>query len=135
MRIAIDFDGTIVEHMYPEIGRAVPHALDVIRELKAAGHFVMLWTMRSGEGLDQAVAWLQSQRIVMDAVNTSPPDWSTSPKLYAQLYIDDAALGCPLRYGIQGDRDMVNWWVVRAMLVQQGILPPQPRRDANTKVA
>lgn len=96
MYIGIDFDGTMVEHKYPEIGEPV----DVVKKLMTAGHKIILYTMRSGERLEQAVEYLEEEGIVLYAVNENPSQkyWTESPKIFCNLYIDDASLGCPLIY-------------------------------------
>ncbi len=120
--IAIDFDGTIVEHKYPAIGAPIKGAIETIKELQARGHKIILWTMRSGKELDEAVAYLQENGITPWGVNQNPEqDWSTSPKAYAQIYIDDAALGCPIEKKCF-DRPMVYWPYVRNFLISQGLL-------------
>lgn len=120
--IAIDFDGTIVEHKYPAIGAPIKGAIETIKELQARGHKIILWTMRSGKELDEAVAYLQENGITPWGVNQNPEqDWSTSPKAYAQIYIDDAALGCPLEKKCF-DRPMVYWPAVRKQLIYLNLL-------------
>lgn len=120
--IAIDFDGTIVEHKYPAIGAPIKGAIETIKELQARGHKIILWTMRSGKELDEAVAYLQENGITPWSVNQNPEqDWSTSPKAYAQIYIDDAALGCPLEKKCF-DRPMVYWPAVRKQLIYLNLL-------------
>jgi len=95
----IDFDGTIVEHEYPKIGAPVPHAIECLKALTDSGCYIILWTMRSGEFLNDAVEYLEKHEIPLWGINKNPEqDWSTSPKAYAQRYIDDAAMGCPLVY-------------------------------------
>lgn len=95
--IAIDFDGTIVTHDYPALGKPVPMAIETIKELQANGHYIMLWTMRSGKELEQAVDYLYKNNIILWGINENPEQhWSSSNKQYAHLYIDDAAVGCPL---------------------------------------
>lgn len=119
MKIAVDFDGTIVAHEFPEIGAPVPGALDTLRWLRENGHELYLWTMRSGETLQAAVDWLAGNGITFHAVNQNPTQhtWTASPKLYAQIYIDDAALGCPLRENPKmGGRPYVDWDAVRRIL-------------------
>ena len=120
--IAIDFDGTIVEHKYPAIGAPVRGAIETIKDLQARGHRIILWTMRSGKELDDAVDYLVSNGVLPWGVNQNPEqDWSDSPKAYAQVYIDDAALGCPLeKKGF--DRPMVYWPRVREQLVYLNLL-------------
>lgn len=122
--IAVDFDGTIVAHAYPAIGRANPHALPVLRRITEAGHKLILWTMRDGDRLIEAVDYCNSQGITFWGVNTNPDQvaWTSSPKAYAPIYIDDAALGCPLIFDKGTNRNMVNWHAIETMLTRLGIL-------------
>lgn len=117
--IAIDFDGTIVDHRFPEIGQPVPGALDAIRALQRMGWRVILWTMRSGKHLDDAVAFLKRHGIEPWGVNANPTQtsWTTSPKAYAHHYVDDAALGCPLSRQLGFARMSVDWTAVLGMLL------------------
>ena len=120
--IAIDFDGTIVEHEYPNIWKPIRGAIQTIKELQARGHKIILWTMRSGRELENAVIYLQENGITPWGVNRNPEqDWSDSPKVYAQIYIDDAALGCPIEQ-IGKLRPMVYWPYVRNFLISKGLL-------------
>lgn len=111
MVIAIDFDGTIVEHAYPDIGLAVPGALNWIKAFQDHGAKIILWTMRSGETLDEAVAFLNHRGIELWAANHNPDQgsWTDSAKAYAHVYIDDAAFGCPLRESVGVKRPSVDW--------------------------
>ncbi len=110
MIYAIDFDGTIVTHEFPQIGKPVPYALDHMRLLIKSGCQIILWTMRSGDLLDAAVQYLEDNGIELWGVNENPDqDWSESPKAYAHRYIDDAAVGCPLIYPDDGGRPYVDW--------------------------
>lgn len=120
---AIDFDGTCVTHEYPDVGTDVPHAVRVLTELYQRGHQLILWTMRSGEFLQDAVRWFNAQRIPLYGVNKNPAQnkWTDSPKAYAQMYIDDAALGCPLILPPEG-RPYVDWLEVERLLKEQHIL-------------
>ena len=117
MIIGVDFDGTCVTHEYPEIGRDIG-AEPVLKELVGAGHKLVLWTMRSGEYLQEAVNWFEERGIPLFGVNTNPEQasWTSSPKAYCHLYIDDAALGVPLRVSSKERRAYVDWEKVRAML-------------------
>ena len=63
LEIAIDFDGTCVEHKYPEIGREIPYALQVLREITDRGHKIILWTMRSEQYLEEAVRCYEERKI------------------------------------------------------------------------
>lgn len=97
MIIAIDFDGTIVEHRYPDIGRQRPFAFEALKALQAKGHRLILWTHRSGEYLDQAVEYCRKHGLEFYAVNRNYPEekWDVldSRKILADLYIDDRNLG------------------------------------------
>jgi len=97
MIIAVDFDGTCVTHDYPYVGQDIG-AQSVLRKLVKNGHQLILWTMRSEKELDDAVAWFKQNEIPLYGIQRNPTQgtWISSPKAYAQLYIDDAALGCPL---------------------------------------
>lgn len=122
--IAVDFDGTCVEHNYPAIGMEVEGAVDVLRALNKRGHRIILNTMRSGEKLDAAVKWFRDRKVELWAVNSNPEqeEWTSSPKVYADLYIDDSALGCPIMF-IDGLRKpVVKWSKVRTLLENDGIL-------------
>lgn len=121
--IAIDFDGTIVTHEYPEIGRDLG-AIPVLKELQGRGYRLILHTMRSGSLLKRAVAWCEERGLKFYAVNTNPDQksWTDSPKLYADLYIDDSALGCPIKFIDGVKRPAVNWEKVREQLIYDGLL-------------
>jgi hydroxymethylpyrimidine pyrophosphatase-like HAD family hydrolase len=100
MIIAVDFDGTIVEHRYPGIGEEVPDAINVLKKLIADGHVLILWTYRSGEELRQAVKHCKRNGLVFHAVNNNFEDeefdLTYSRKIYADMYIDDRnLLGLP----------------------------------------
>lgn len=130
MIIAVDFDGTLVDHRFPEIGAEAPGAFKWLHEFQKAGAKLILWTMRSdvrGEGigpegfgadrdyLTEAVVFCRSRGIEFWAVNKNPRQgsWTDSPKAYAHLYIDDAAFGVPVREAARmGSRPIVDWDVV-----------------------
>lgn len=111
--IAIDFDGTIVKHEFPEVGGPIPEAVDWIKKFKKAGVKIILFTMRSGYHLGEAVKYMEDNKIEPDGVNVNPTqgEWTSSPKAYAQLYIDDLSFGCPLVED-DGERPYVDWTVV-----------------------
>lgn len=125
MIIAVDFDGTCVTHEYPKVGREIG-AVEVLKKLVAKGHHLILFTMRSGKELEDAVDWFKGHSIPLYGVNTNPTqkDWTQSPKAYAQLYIDDAALGCPLAFEVNENksRAFVAWGEVELILKRRGIL-------------
>ena len=100
MVIAVDFDGTIVEHDYPRIGKEKPFAVDVLKTLASEGHHLILYTSRDGDLLDEAVAFCRERGLVFYAVNSNhPPGWEftsdekKSAKVLADIYIDDRNLG------------------------------------------
>lgn len=95
--IAVDFDGTIVEHRYPSIGRVRPLAFETLNKLQAKGHRLILWSHRAGKKLDEAVEFCLSNGIEFYAVNKNYPeeiwDENDSRKILADIYIDDRNLG------------------------------------------
>ena len=97
MIIAIDFDGTLVEHRYPAIGRIIPFAFETLKALQAKQHQLILWSYRSGNELEDAVVFCRSQGIEFYAVNKNYPEevWNEldSRKILADIYIDDRNLG------------------------------------------
>jgi len=123
MIICVDFDGTIVTHDYPNIGKPVPDALRVLQELRRADHKIILFTMRSGKNLKEAEMYLQNNGVQLYGVNRTPTQrsWTQSPKAYGHLYIDDAALGIPLIEDEEfSERPFVNWSEVRKLLKRKG---------------
>ena len=99
MVIAVDFDGTIVEHRYPLIGKELPFAIDTLRKLSQDGHKLILWTVREGKLLDDAVEFCRSRGLEFYAVNRDYPEENLgnnnhyTRKLKADLWIDDRNLG------------------------------------------
>lgn len=122
--IAIDFDGTCVEHDYPAVGLDVEGAVDTLRTLNKRGHRLILYTMRSGAKLDAALRWFKERKVELWAVNENPEqrEWTDSPKVFAQYYIDDSALGCPIMFIDGVRRPVVNWAKVREMLEYNRVL-------------
>jgi hypothetical protein len=124
MVLAIDFDGTAVTHDYPRVGKDIGSA-PVLKELVQNGHQLILWTMRSGKELEDAVNWFAENDIPLYGIQRNPTQdrWTNSPKCYAQIYIDDAALGCPLKVDHSlSDRPFVDWTEVREILVASGTI-------------
>lgn len=97
MKIAVDFDGTIVEHEYPAIGKEKLFAFDTLRELQKENHQLILWTVRIGKDLDDAVQFCREKGIEFYAVNKNYPEEvydDTMPrKIHADIYIDDRNIG------------------------------------------
>ena len=140
MIIAIDFDGTCVTHEFPNVGKDIG-AVPILKELVKKGHQLILFTMRGdlsevsvydteiysnpGAYLNDAEIWFKNNDIPLFGVNKNPTQdsWTSSPKAYAHLYIDDAALGCPLVYDPKiSDRPFVNWDAVKQILIEQKII-------------
>lgn len=99
MIIAVDFDGTIVEHRYPQIGKEIPFAIATLKKLQEEHHLLVLWSVREGKLLDEAVAFCRSRGLEFYAVNSNlPEEEQDSPpmrsrKVDADLYIDDRNVG------------------------------------------
>ena len=98
MKIAVDFDGTIVEHRYPQIGKEIPFAIDTLKMLQQEGHWLILWSVREGKLLEEAVEWCKARGLEFYAVNSDYPEddapkGDRSPKLNAEMFIDDRNLG------------------------------------------
>ena len=99
MTIAVDFDGTIVEHRYPSIGREIPFAIETLKRLRDEHHKLILWSVREGHLLDEAVAFCRERGLEFYAVNRDYPEEEQehnrhySRKLKADLFIDDRNLG------------------------------------------
>lgn len=123
MVIAIDFDGTCVAHAFPNVGKEIG-AVDVIKALVNKGHKIILFTMRDLEYLTPAVAWFEKNDIPLYGINDNPSaKWSTSRKVYADMYIDDMALGIPLKMDYnKSNRPFVDWAGVESLLKKKGIL-------------
>lgn len=121
--IAVDFDGTCVTHEYPHTGLDVG-AVPVLRELTGAGCRLILLTMRSGELLERATEWFRKNDIPLWAVNENPEQksWTRSTKVYADIYIDDSAIGCPIKFRDGVRKPFVDWQEVRRLLVHDGVL-------------
>jgi len=116
MYICVDFDGTLVDHRFPEIGKPVPDAIKWLKRIQSAGGKIILYTMRSdgtlmGTLLTDAVNYLKSEGIELFGVNRNPTQdsWTSSPKAYGEIYIDDAAFGCPLIKPKGFARPCVDW--------------------------
>lgn len=99
MTIAVDFDGTIVTHKYPNIGEEIPFAVDTLKMLRNDGHKLILWSVREGKLLDAAIEWCRDRGLEFYAVNRDYPEETTdnnphfSRKLKVDMFIDDRNLG------------------------------------------
>ena len=120
--LAVDFDGTVVEDRYPEIGKPLPFAIDTLKRLHADGHRLVLWTFRHGRPLRNAVDFLESQGVELYAVNQSFPEESEqldgySRKIHADWFIDDRNIG-----GFPG------WGVVYQQISQKPLPAVPPKK-------
>lgn len=99
MIIAVDFDGTIVEHQYPAIGREKPFAIETLKKLAKEHHRLILWTVREGKLLQEAIDFCKERGLEFYAVNRNYPEENYSSqtgysrKIKAELWIDDRNLG------------------------------------------
>lgn len=99
MTIAVDFDGTIVSHEYPKIGKEIPFATQTLKMLINDGHKLILWTVREGKLLDEATQWCHEHGIDFYAVNKDYPEEEKennnhfSRKLKVDMWIDDRNVG------------------------------------------
>lgn len=147
MIIAVDFDGTCVTHNFPYVGEDIG-AVPVLKKLASAGHKLILFTMRSHKRkgianpdslgwknsdeisletdvLQDAIDWFFQNGIPLWGINENPiqKNWTASPKPYAQIYIDDVALGCPLI--VPDDhykRPYVDWKEIERLLIKNNII-------------
>lgn len=104
LKIAVDFDGTIVEHKYPQIGKEILFAFETLRALQKQKHQLILWTYRSGKELDEAVDFCRQNGVEFYAVNKSYPEEEfdedyMSRKIDADIYIDDRNIGGLVSWG------------------------------------
>lgn len=98
MKIAVDFDGTIVEHRFPAIGKPLLFAFETLKKLQEQQHQLILWTYRSGKELEDAVEFCRKNGIEFYAVNKNYPEEvfdekTISRKIHADYYIDDRNVG------------------------------------------
>lgn len=132
MVIGLDFDGTCVTHEYPQVGQDIG-AVPVLKKLVENGHQLILNTMRSGRELGDAIDWFKENGIELYGVGYNPTQarWTSSPKCYAELYIDDAGLGAPLSIMTTKDdegkevgygRPFINWVIVEEYLTNMGLI-------------
>jgi len=108
MLIAVDFDGTIVEHRYPAIGKEKIFAFETLKDMKNKGHLLILWTIRTGKQLDDAVEYCKKNGIEFYAINRTHPEEeitdNISRKVNADIFIDDRNVG-----GFMGWGEIWQW--------------------------
>ena len=118
--IAVDFDGTIVEDAYPQIGSPMIFAFETLKELNKDGHRLILWTYRNGNRLEEAVDFCAKKGIEFYAVNKNYPEekfeGKVSRKINADLFIDDRNIG-----------GLVGWGEIYK------IIKDNPKADISTK--
>ena len=127
--IAVDFDGTVVEHKHPNIGKSVG-AEPWLRMYAAKGAKLLLWTLRTSSELKAAVKWFEDRKIPLYGVNKNPDAsaYADAPKIYAQIFIDDMGYGIPLRSSYR-ERPCVDWSVVGpAIATRLGISEDEQRK-------
>jgi hypothetical protein len=130
MTIAIDFDGTIVTHAYPAIGKPIPFAIETLKQLQQVDHHqLILWSCREGELLQEAVDYCRQRGLEFYAVNSNfpdePADGRSARKLTADLFIDDRNLG-----------GLPDWGVIYQMIHTGKMFQPyqpdgQPKKKEN----
>lgn len=124
---AIDFDGTCVKNAFPEVGEDIGAEI-IIRKLQEKGHKIVLNTVRSNKSdknemhLDAAVNWFKEKEITLFGINENPEqkEFSLSPKVYANYYIDDKSLGTPCK--VDSEDPYVDWSSIEKILIEKGIL-------------
>lgn len=132
MVIAVDFDGTIVEHRYPAIGKEIPFAIATLKQLSADGHRLLLWTVREGKLLEEAVNYCRERGVEFYAVNRDFEEEDEtgryfSRKLKADLFIDDRNVG-----------GLPDWGTIYALiqrnltleqyLMTEGVISPKKKK-------
>lgn len=123
--IAFEFDGVCVENLYPSIGRPLPGALNMLRRMAAADHKLVLWTIRCGKSLDDAIVWFREQGIPLFSVNELPGQYhhNQSPKVMADIVLDSRAIGVPLLKTLTSNRHRhLDWIAVEPELYDLGLL-------------
>lgn len=127
MDIVVDFDSTCVLHKNPGMGADIKGAQDVLSELIENGHNIILCTMRSDRdtGLQDAISWFRRRGIKLYGIQKHPTqeEWTSSPKAYGDIIIDDTCLGIPLIDNPHiSERKFVDWQGVRTLLVERGLI-------------
>ena len=118
MIIAVDFDGTIVKHEYPRIGTEIPFAIDTLKRLQQSPDYqLILWTVRQGVELQEALDFCKNQGLEFYAVNSNYPEelaeYNEPRKLKADLFIDDRNLG-----------GLPDWGIIYRMITSGKFLEP-----------
>ncbi len=138
MLIAVDFDGTIVTHKYPAIGEEIPFAVATLKMLRQDGHKIILWSVREGQLLDDAIKWCKDRGLEFYAINRDYPEETEdnnphfSRKLKVDIFIDDRNLGGLPDWGVIYEmiKKKHTWHDVfeQVMAEQRGQTPPPPKK-------
>ena len=126
MLIAVDFDGTIVKHEYPKIGKEIPFAIETLKRLQREHHHLLvLWTVREGKELEEAIEYCRTRGLEFYAVNRSYPEEEleegvVSRKVNADLFIDDRGIG-----------GLPDWGVIYQMIASGKHLEPPSHEIKN----
>lgn len=115
--ICVDFDGTVVTHKYPNVGRTVPHCVETLKKWTDNGVGIVLDTMRDGETLEAAIKWFNDNDIPLYGIGKDPyqDEWTESNKAYGIMSVDDRNLGVPLNFDSDSGRNCVDWKAIDRM--------------------
>lgn len=118
--IALDFDGTCVKNeKFPSVGADIG-AVPILKKLIENGHKLILWTVRTDIGLKNAVKWFDDNQIELSGINKYKSN-SNSPKINADLFIDDKSINAPLIHPNEG-KPYINWKVVESLLKKMDLI-------------
>ena len=100
---AVDFDGTLCENAWPDIGKPNYTLIQILKALREKGDKIILWTCRTADRLDEAIAWCKKQGLEFDTVNENLPEiigqfGTESRKVFADVYIDDKVISPNLKF-------------------------------------
>lgn len=109
---AVDFDGTLCENNFPNIGAPIPQVIEFVKRQKADGNIIILWTCRTGQRLSDALAWCKNQGLIFDYINENVKEnvvmyGGDTRKIFADVYIDDKTL-LPQQIIIKESNNMTN---------------------------
>lgn len=130
MTIQLDFDGTVVEHVYPEIGLPNPGAIEVILKLQKKGHKIILNTMRANfknGSLNEAIVYLKNNGLTfldseVNKTKIEPEEWNMTNTGSDVIFIDDIAKDIPLIRAEKVNGYMVDWLELEKQLIQMNVL-------------
>lgn len=121
--IAVDFDGTIVQNKYPKIGKPLPFAFETLKMLQNEGHRLVLWTVRTGTSLQEAVDFCRQNGLEFYAVNEAyEGEHVKNRKLNADIFIDDRNVG-----------GLLQWGEIYQLITGKGKLP-EPKKGWKAKL-